>query len=46
MGLQEQKIESLPFVTGELNYLAPTSSKPRTYTFDPPPGEPQSTMLP
>ena len=46
MGLQEQKIESLPFVTGELNYLAATSGKPRTYTFDPPPGEPQSTMLP
>src|SRR5215475_4245156 len=46
MGLQETKIESLPFVTAELNYLAPTSGKPRTYTFDPPPGEPKSTALP
>jgi hypothetical protein len=46
MGLQETKIESLPFVTGELNYLAPTPGKPRTYAFDPPPGEPKSTNLP
>lgn len=46
MGLQQAKIESLPFVTAELNYLAPTSDKPRTYAFDPPPGEPKSTALP
>src|SRR5580693_700018 len=46
MGLQETKIESLPFVTAELNYLKPTSAKPRTYAFDPPPGEPKSTNLP
>src|SRR5215469_14571240 len=46
MGLQETKIESLPFVTAELNYLAPTDGKPRTYAFDPPPGEPKSTNLP
>jgi hypothetical protein len=46
MGLQETKIESLPFVTAELNYLAPTVGKPRTYAFDPPPGEPKSTNLP
>jgi hypothetical protein len=46
MGLQETKIESLPFVTAELNYLAPTSGKPRAYAFDPPPGEPKSTALP
>src|SRR5262249_46903566 len=45
MGLQEQKIESLPFVTAELNYLAPTPGKPRTYPFDPPAGEPKSTIL-
>ncbi|MGH6740232.1 MAG: CmcJ/NvfI family oxidoreductase, partial [Bradyrhizobium sp.] len=43
MGLQETRIESLPFVTAELNYLAPTAGKPRTYAFDPPPGEPKST---
>jgi hypothetical protein len=46
MGLHETKIESLPFVTTELNYLAPISGKPRTYAFDPPPGEPKSTALP
>jgi hypothetical protein len=46
VGLQETKIESLPFVIGELNYLAPTPGKPRTYAFDPPPGEPKTTALP
>jgi hypothetical protein len=30
MGLQQAKLESLPFVTAELNYLAPTPGKPRT----------------
>src|ERR1051325_2744092 len=46
MGLQQAKLESLPFVTAELNYLAPTPGKPRTYAFDPPPGEPKSNNLP
>lgn len=46
MGLQQSKLESLPFVTAELNYLAPTAGKPRTYAFDPPAGEPKSTALP
>jgi hypothetical protein len=46
MGLQEAKIESLAFVKSELNYLAPTFGKPRTYAFDPPEGEPKSTALP
>ena len=46
MGLQESRIQSLPFVTAELNYLAPTAGKPRTYAFDPPPGEPKTTALP
>src|SRR6185437_4401357 len=46
MTLHQKNIESLPFVTAELNYLAPTSGKPRTYAFDPPPGEPKSTVLP
>ena len=46
MGLQETKIESLPFVKAELNYLAPVAGNPRTYAFDPPPGEPKSTALP
>src|SRR4029078_2574523 len=46
MGLHQAKLELLPFVTGELNYLAPTQGKPRTYAFEPPPGEPRSTALP
>jgi len=46
MGLQDARIESLPFVTAELNYLVPTPDKPRTYAFDPPPGEPKTTALP
>jgi len=33
-------------VTAELNYLAPTPGKPRTYAFNPPSGEPKSTALP
>jgi hypothetical protein len=46
MGLQNQKIEALSFVTAELNYLTPTKDRPRTFTFDPPPGEPQSNVVP
>jgi hypothetical protein len=46
MSLIEKKIESLPFVLAELNYLAPSDGKPRTYAFDPPPGQPKSTALP
>jgi len=46
MSLIERNIESLPFVRAELNYLAPTNGKPRTYAFDPPRGEPKSTALP
>ena len=45
MSLIERKIESLPFVQAELNYLAPTDGKPRTYALDPPPGQPKSTAL-
>jgi hypothetical protein len=46
MTLQQTNIQSLPFVTAELNYLAPTDNKPRTYALDPPAGEPKSTALP
>jgi hypothetical protein len=46
MTLHERNIEALPFVLAELNYLAPIAGKPRTYAFDPPPGEPKSTALP
>lgn len=45
--MSNQKIveQSLPFVTATLNYLAPTRDKPRTYAFDPPPGEPKRTAI-
>jgi hypothetical protein len=46
MSLHQSKIESLPFVVAQLNYLAPTPGKPRTYALDPPPGEPKTTALP
>jgi hypothetical protein len=46
MGLHQSRIESLPFVEAELNYLVPVNGKPRTYAFDPPPGEPKTTALP
>src|SRR6516225_6620077 len=29
----------------ELNYLAPTHERPRTYTYDPPSGVPRSTVI-
>ena len=31
-------VERLPHVDAVLNYIAPTPEKPRSYTFDPPPG--------
>ena len=37
MALQQHVIERLPRVEGVLNYLKPTSGKPRTYGFEPPP---------
>src|SRR5262249_9806031 len=44
MGLRNEKIEALSFVTAELNYLSPLPGRPRTYTYDPPAGEPQSNV--
>jgi hypothetical protein len=46
MGLQYEKIEALSFVTADLNYLAPSQDRPRTYTFEPPPGEPKTNTVP
>src|SRR5258708_32882460 len=46
MGLQNQKIAALSFVTADLNYLAPALDRPRTYTFEPPSGEPRSNIVP
>jgi hypothetical protein len=45
MGLQNEKIAALSFVTADLNYLAPARDRPRTYTFEPPPGEPRSNIV-
>jgi hypothetical protein len=46
MGLQNEKIAPLSFVTADLNYLAPPIDRPRTYTFEPPDGEPRSNIVP
>ena len=35
----------LPSVEAALNYLVPTTERPRTYTNDPPPGQPTSTVV-
>jgi hypothetical protein len=51
MGLQNEKIAAekiaaLSFVTAELNYLTPSPYRPRTFTFEPPSGEPKSNIVP
>ena len=46
MGLQNEKIAALSFVTADLNYLTPSPDRPRTYTFEPPSGEPRSNIVP
>jgi hypothetical protein len=45
MSLQSAAVETLPWVKAELNYLEPTSDRPRTYTYDPPPGVPRTTTV-
>jgi hypothetical protein len=35
----------LPSVEAELNYLGPMNAKPRTYTYDPPPGVPRTNLV-
>ena len=45
MSLQSAEVETLPFVEAELNYLAPTRERPRTYTYDPPEGAPRTTTV-
>jgi hypothetical protein len=42
MSLQSSTIESLPTVEAELNYLTPTTERPRNYASNPPPGVPRS----
>jgi hypothetical protein len=46
MGLQNEKIAASSFVRADFNYLAPSPNRPRTYTFEPPPGEPKSNIVP
>src|SRR5260221_11049156 len=46
MGLQNEKIAALSFVTADLNYLEPSRYRQRTYTFEPPSGEPKSNIVP
>src|SRR5262245_27639837 len=45
MSLQSVATEGLPWVKAELNYLAPTQERPRTYTFAPPAGAPRTTVI-
>ena len=45
MSLSPARVSSLPHVDGILNYLAPMAEKPRNYTYDPPPGVPQSNAV-
>lgn len=45
MSLQSVSTEGLPCVKAELNYLAPTRERPRTYTFDPPVGVARTTVV-
>ena len=45
MGLQNEKIAALSFVTAELNYLAPPLDRPRTYARGPPSGDFRSNVV-
>jgi hypothetical protein len=38
-------VESLPAVEATLNYLAPTAERPRSYAYEPPSGEPWTTIV-
>jgi hypothetical protein len=44
MTLRRDRIEALPQVPGALLYLAHMVERPRTYTYDPPPGVPRSNI--
>ena len=46
MGLQNEKIGALSFVTADLYYLAPSRDRPRNYTYEPPAGVPRSNIVP
>lgn len=42
MSLTTERLTKLTHVDGVFNYIAPMNEKPRNYTYDPPPGVPQS----
>jgi hypothetical protein len=42
---QQIPTQQLPAVAAVLNYLASADERPRTYTYDPPPGEPRTTVV-
>jgi len=39
------RLETLPYVEAELNYLAPMTQRPRYLAYDPEPGTPRSNMV-
>jgi len=39
------RLNDLPHIDAQLNYLAPMAERPRNYTFDPPPGVPRSNSM-
>lgn len=45
MSLASNEIETLAAVEATLNYLAQTTGRPSTYTYDPPPGVPRTTIV-
>jgi hypothetical protein len=45
MSLQSAAVDTLQWVGAELNYLTPTTERPRTYTFEPPAGAPRTTVV-
>src|SRR3977135_899754 len=46
MGLQNEKIAALSFVTAALTVLGGHLDRPRTYPLEPPSGEPKSNIVP
>ena len=45
MSLQSVVADRVSLVEAELNYLSPSTTHPRTYTYDPPAGEPRTTIV-
>jgi len=45
MNANVTRISDLAHIEAQLNYLAPMAERPRSYTFDPPPGVPRSNSM-